>query len=136
MSAAIPASTLEVLRNSRFAVVPEPYVYVKAGRVGESGGHLLVVRDELETTVVTHERNLEGVEVLGRNPDRWLLLSIDCANPFYCVGFLAAICTEFCAAGIDVLAISAFTRDLLLVKESERERARTLLLGLGMEERD
>ena len=131
----IPDSTLAVLRASRFAIVPEPFVYVKAGAVGDGATHLLVARDELETTVVTHERNLAGVEVLDRNPDRWLLLSIDCANPFYCVGFLAAICGAFAGAGIDVLAVSAFTRDLVLVKETERERARELLLGFGMTER-
>ena len=131
----IPPSTLEVLRQSAFRIELEPYAWVRAGRLDGPERHLVVIRDERETTVVTLERNLGDVEVLERNPDLWALLSIDCANPFYCVGFFAAITTSFAARGIDILALTTFTRDYFFVKQSERELARQVLLEVGIEER-
>lgn len=131
MTIEIPASTREVIRASVFRIGEEPYVYVKAGRIDDESAHLLVLRDDLETTVVTFERNLAGVEVLDRNRDRWALVSIDCANPFYCVGFLASIAGAFTYAGLDILVLSAFTRDLVFVKDDDRERARELMVRIG-----
>lgn len=131
---AIPATTLAVIAASRFRVEPEPFVYVRAGTVRTPELHHMVLRDELETTVVTTEDRLDDVEVLERNPDRWVQLTIDCANPFYCVGFLAALATVFAARGVDVLLASAFTRDLVLVKEQDAAAARLALLEVGFQE--
>jgi hypothetical protein len=96
--------------------------------------HLLVSRDEKETTVVTAPENVAALEALEVNPDRWLLLSIDCASPFYCVGFIARISARLSAAGIDILVLSTFSRDLFFVKEDEGERAAAVLRELGMRE--
>ena len=67
------------------------YRFVSARAVGHPEQHLMITRDAYETTVVTTEELLGDVEVLDINADRWLLLAIDCANPFYCVGFIAKI---------------------------------------------
>lgn len=91
----------------------------------------MVARDELETTVVTSEENLGDVDALAINPDRWILLSIDCANPFYCVGFLAKTSAALSAAGLDILVISTFSRDCIMVKESEGEKAAAVLERVG-----
>lgn len=131
----IPESTLAVLRASTFRVDPEPFSWVSAGRVDHPERHLVVVRDDRETTVVTREAELVHVEVLDRNPDAWVLLAIDCANPFYCVGFLAAVTSPFAEAGLDVLALSTFTRDYVFVKAGEVERAREILRAVGVQER-
>ncbi len=130
----IPPSTLDVLRRSSFRIEPEPYVWVRAGRVDRPERHLVVVRDIGETTVVTLGRNLDGVEVLERNRDLWLLLSIDCANPFYCVGFFAAITAALAVRGVDILVLSTFSRDHVFVKEGEREAAREALIEIGIRE--
>lgn len=135
MSGGIPESTREVLRASTFHLENEPYVWVKARSVPRTGAHLMISEDDLDITVVTHERELAHVDVESRNADLWALLSIDCANPFYCVGFLTAIATELTAAGIDLLALSAFTRDLIFVKDGERGLAREALLRAGIAER-
>lgn len=131
----IPESTREVLRASVFHLENEPYVWVKARSVPRAGKHLMVSEDDLDITVVTHEKELAHVEVEARNADLWALLSIDCANPFYCVGFLTAIASELTAAGIDLLALSAFTRDLIFVKDGDRRLAREALLRAGISER-
>lgn len=125
----IPESTYEVIRQSTFTCSAQPYFFVKAGAVGDSSQHLAVLRDRVDTTVVTQD--LSGVEILGRNPDKWALISIVCANPFYCVGFIAAIAQTFTQAGIDFCLMSAFTQDLVFVKEAERENAIQHLQAVG-----
>lgn len=131
---AIPATTRRVIADSRFRIEPEPFVYVSARSVRTPELHHMVIRDELEITVVTTPAHLADVEVVERNPDRWVQLTIDCANPFYCVGFLAAVTSVFAAHGIDVLVASAFTRDLILVKEGDAAAARQVLLEVGFQE--
>ena len=127
----IPESTQHVLEQSSFRLAGV-YVYVRAGEVRHPEQHLMVTRDELETTVVTEVEHLRHVEVLERNADRWQLITIDVANPFYCVGFLARISGVLSGAGIDILAVSTFSRDWILVKEEDGPRAAALLEGVGL----
>src|SRR6187399_311380 len=90
------------------------YVYVRAGEVRHPELHLMVTRDELETTVVTTEELLVHVEVLERNRETWVLLVFDPPVPFYCVGFLARISAALAAGNIDILMVSTFSRDWVL----------------------
>ena len=124
-------STEEAITNSTFHF-GGVYVWAQVRDVGDEGKHLLIARDEKETTVVTSPENVASLDVIETNRDRWLLLSIDCANPFYCVGFIADIAARLGAAGLDILVISTFSRDLFFVKEEEGERAAGVLRGMGM----
>ena len=89
----------------------------------------MISRDEKETTVVTE--HLEDLEVLEVNPDRWTLVSIDCSQPFYCVGFIARISGMISAAGLDLLVLSTFTRDWVFVKEEDAAKAAEVLRAAG-----
>jgi len=113
----------------RFAGV---YVWAHVRIVPREGQHLLIAHDEKEITVVTTPENLASLDVIETNRDRWLLLSIDCASPFYCVGFIASISARLGEAGLDILVISTFSRDLFFVKEEEGERAAEVLQAMGM----
>ena len=108
------------------------YIWARVRDVDNTKHHLLVARDEKETTVVTAPEHLASLDVIETNRDRWLLLSIDCASPFYCVGFIANIATRLSDAGMDILVISTFSRDLFFVKEEEGSRAAELLRDMGM----
>ncbi|HWW62298.1 MAG TPA: ACT domain-containing protein [Thermoanaerobaculia bacterium] len=110
------------------------YLYVRASAVRNPESHLMVTRDDRELTVVTTEEQLEDVDVIERNPDRWTLLTIDCANPFYCVGFIAKISARLSAAGIDILVVSTFSRDWVMVKDEDADLAATLLREIGFHE--
>lgn len=94
----------------------------------------MITRDTYEMTVVTQEEHLGDVDVLDMNADRWLLLAIDCANPFYCVGFIAKISAALSGAGMDILVVSTFSCDWVFVKESDGPRAAELLLQEGFRE--
>ncbi|HEX8152890.1 MAG TPA: ACT domain-containing protein [Thermoanaerobaculia bacterium] len=129
----IPDSTLDVIGRSTFRRAGA-YVYAKARDVRNLANHLMVTRDDRELTVVTQEQYLGDVDVLELNPDRWQLLTIDCANPFYCVGFIAKIAELLSGAGIDILVVSTFSRDWVLVKDEESGRAAELLRAAGFTE--
>ena len=109
------------------------YRYVSARTVADPEKHLMVTRDEKEITIVTKEENLAGIDTVAINPDRWLLLAIDCANPFYCVGFLAKISAGLSGAGLDILVISTFSCDWVLVKEEDGPRAAAVLRSMGFQ---
>ena len=89
----------------------------------DDGRHLLIARDEKEITVVTAPENLAALDVIEVNRDRWRLMIIEPETPFYCVGFIAKLSAGLAAAGMDILVLSTFTRDLFFVKEEEGERA-------------
>ena len=131
MSAVPQQDTQSILERSTFRFAGT-YAWVSASAVRNPEKHFLVSRDEKETTVVTLPENLPDVDVIEENRDRWLLLSIDCANPFYCAGFIATISAPFAAAGIDILVVSTFTRDCVFVKEDEAARAAVILESVGV----
>jgi hypothetical protein len=93
----------------------------------------MISRDDKEITVVTND--LEDVDVIAINPDRWVLVSIDCSQPFYCVGFIAKLSTMLSGAGLDILVLSTFSRDWVFVKEEDGERAAEVLRKAGFAER-
>lgn len=110
------------------------YRFVSARSIGHPEKHLMITRDTYETTVVTKEEDLGDVDVLDMNADRWLLLAIDCASPFYCVGFLARISAALSGAGMDILVVSTFSCDWVFVKEDDGPRAAALLRAEGFRE--
>lgn len=126
----IPESTEQVIADSSFRFVGT-YRYVSARSVANPGQHLMVTRDAKEITVVTTEDQLGDVDVLAMNADRWLLLAIDCANPFYCVGFIAKISAALSGVGLDILVVSTFSCDWVFVKEEDGPVAADLLRSLG-----
>ena len=105
------------------------YRWARVSAIRHPEKHLMISRDEKETTVVT--QHLEDLDVLELNPDRWTLISIDCSQPFYCVGFIARISSMISAAGLDLLVLSTFTRDWVFVKEAEASCAAEVLRAAG-----
>ena len=110
------------------------YAWASVREVRDGGRHFMVSRDEKEITVVTAPENLETLDVIDVNRDRWVLITIDCANPFYCVGFIAKLAGNLSAAGIDILAVSTFSRDCMFVKEEDGRRAAEVLREAGLTE--
>ena len=124
----IPESTEHVIAASTFRFAGT-YRWVSVRAIGDPARHLMIARDEKETTVVTND--LDDLDVLAVNPDRWMLVSIDCAQPFYCVGFIAKLSTMLSGAGLDILVLSTFSRDWVFVKEEDAARAAGVLRAAG-----
>jgi hypothetical protein len=124
-----------VIAASSFTGDEAAYVYASVTEVKDPQKHLLVVRDGTEITVATDARNLPLPHCLHMNRERWKLLNIRCGSPFYCVGFIATISDALALAGIDIVIISSFSNDLVLVMEKDLEMAVEVLEGLGFEQK-
>lgn len=121
----------QVIESSWFTVENGLYAYAKVSHVLSPEKHLIVTRDHDEITVVTECSNLSKLGAYERNPDSWVLLNIKCGNPFYCKGFLAAIASVFASEEIDITLTSTYTNDYLMVQEQNKERAISVLIGIG-----
>lgn len=131
----IPESTRQVIRDSDFYLEPEVFYFVDAVSVGDPKLHRLICRDDKEITVVTTEVGLADLTIRSQNKEQWRLLVINCANPFYCVGFLQSIASAMTAVGLDILLVSTFSRDYVFVKNQQTEQAMAVLLDIGFVKR-
>lgn len=125
-----------VIASSWFTVDEAQYVYASVTSVTEPEKHLLVVRDGEEITVVTDVAHLPLPHCLKMNGEQWKLINIRCGNPFYCVGFIASITDALAAAGIDIVIISSFSNDLILVMQQDLERAVNVLVEIGFKQKE
>jgi hypothetical protein len=122
----------EVLASSTFFVADGVYVCAKVSESFGNGRHFMVTCDGLETTVITEVANLSPAEVTELNDTRYRLIGINVAAPFTCVGFLAAVTGAIAERGVDLLAVSTYSRDYVLVAEQDVEAASLALKDLGM----
>lgn len=130
-----PESTRQVIRDSDFYLEPEVFYFVEAESVAHPELHRLVCRDDKEITVVTTKSGLADLVIKAQNNEQWRLLVINCANPFYCVGFLQSIASAMTAAGLDILLVSTFSRDYVFVKNQQTDQAVAVLLDIGFVKR-
>ncbi|RYZ19498.1 MAG: ACT domain-containing protein [Chitinophagaceae bacterium] len=120
-----------VIAASWFTVGETTYVYASVAAVIEPEKHLLVVRESKEITVVTDRQHLPLPHCLQVNKEQWKMITIRCGNPFYCVGFVASITDALATAGIDIVIISSFSNDLILVMEKDLNRTVETLVATG-----
>ncbi len=125
----------KVIADSWFVVESGTYVYTSVQQVQHAQEHLLISRDEDEVTVVTKLENLPLLGEYQRNPEDWKLLNIKCGQPFYCVGFLASIASEFARNNIDITMTSTYTRDYIMVQVEHLDASVHLLRSIGFEQR-
>jgi len=131
----IPESTRQVIRDSDFDLEADIFYFVEAQKVGNPELHRLICRDDKEITVVTTQAGLADLVIKAQNTEQWRLLVINCANPFYCVGFLQSIASAMTVAGLDILLVSTFSRDYVFVKNQQTEQAVAVLLDIGFVKR-
>jgi hypothetical protein len=131
----IPESTKQVIHDSDFYLEPDVFYFVDAASIGNPELHRLICRDDKEITVVTTDDGLADLVIKAQNQDTWRLLVINCANPFYCVGFLQSITSAMTDAGLDILLTSTFSRDYVFVKNQQTDQAVALLLDIGFVKR-
>lgn len=127
----IPLSTQQVISGSDFYIEPDIFYYIAALDVKTPELHRLICRDDKEITVVTTEAGLTDLTIQSQNQEQWRLLVINCANPFYCVGFLQSISNAMTAAGLDILLISTFSRDYVFVAQQHLAQAVVILQNIG-----
>lgn len=124
----------DVISKSSFQIQPGNYVYAKVGSVANDHYHFLVTKDADEITVVTKAENLAQLALLERNKDDYRLISLNVSVPFYSVGFLATVSDAFANEGMNILIVSTYSKDYLLVRADLIKTAEDTLLTLGFEQ--
>ena len=119
-----------VIRMSPVRVCPGTYCVAKVAGQTEDGNHFMITRDEEEVTVITHEANIPRLEV-SEVKGGFSLVEIKIATPFEGVGFLATVAGTIADAGLNILVVSTFSRDYVLLKEEELEKGLEALRARG-----
>lgn len=131
MNLQIDKKLQEVIDCSWFTIDEGTFAYTKVREIKNVKNHLIITQDSDETTVVTDIKNLKDLGDYERNAENWKLINIRCGNPFYCVGFLAAISSQTALNGLDITMTSTYTNDYVMCKEEELEQCTNLLISLG-----
>ena len=138
----------ELLQKTRVEVMPESFALVSLRsedwvKLLESpelsprmSAPFMIFKDKWEVTMLLDETDFEAMRVGLREAKierGFRLLSFDLEMDFTVVGFLAFISQKLAEASIPIVALSAFSRDHLLIKQEDL--AKTLkVLGEFVEE--
>lgn len=119
---AIPKSIATVLKGT--------YVYIKTDVVEKPDIHFMVSKDKDEITVITEKENRKKLKVLELVGD-YKLIEFKPAVPFQTVGFLAKIAEVIANQGMNILIVSTFSKDYILIKEELSEKGIEALRKIG-----
>ena len=109
----------EVIKTSKVILHKGRYAYLKADEFS-SDNHFLISKDDDEVTVVTEESNVSNVKY--SDDVKWFkLVEIKVSSPFLAKGFLARITKAIADKNLNVLVVSTFSKDYILIREETFE---------------
>lgn len=124
----------KIIEQSSFEIMDGTYIYAKVSTFPDQEKHFLVSKDQDEITVITKEENLADLELIERNNESYKLIALNVSIPFYAVGFLASVSLAIAEAGMNILIISTYSKDYILIKKEKIEEAKSILKNLGFKE--
>lgn len=124
-----------IIEQSKFEIQEGTYIYTKVSAVPNLKNHFLVSKDKDEITVVTRDEYLGELNIIERNKENYKLIALNVSVPFYAVGFLATVTYAIAEADMNVLVISTYSKDYILVKQEKLEEAVSVLLGIGFSQK-
>lgn len=107
--------------SETFAIIKAKNIYRKA---------FANIADKNEVTVIAELSSVDAEDIIEAD-NGWKIITFDAVLPFTLVGFLAKVSTALAAAGISIFAISAYSRDHILVKADKIDLAVQKLEHLG-----
>jgi len=125
----------KIIELSTFEVILGRFVYTKVSKEPQLHKHFLISKDKDEITVVTEVGNLGDLKIIERNKDYYTLISLNVSVPFYSVGFLAAVSSAIAKANKNVLIVSTYSKDYILVQYDFLDGVKQVLLTLGFKEK-
>lgn len=121
----------KIIGQSSFIVHAGRYIYAKVSKAPTIDSHFLVSKDKDEITLVTREENLKELNLIEKNKDFYSLIELKVSVPFYSVGFLATVSNTIAKEGMNILIVSTYSKDYILIREDRTEKAKKVLLSLG-----
>jgi hypothetical protein len=124
----------KIIKKSTFRVEEGRFVYAKVSKAPSIENHFMVSKDADEITVVTKEENLSKLTLIECNKDFYRLIALNVSVPFYSVGFLATVSQAIAEDGMNILIVSTYSKDYIMVKEDRLKDAKLVLMKLGFRE--
>ncbi|MDD5145663.1 MAG: ACT domain-containing protein [Candidatus Pacebacteria bacterium] len=121
----------EIIENSSFTIEEGKFIYAKVKRAPHMDCHFTVAKDSDEITVITKKENLNKLDLIEKNKDFYRLIALNVSVPFYSVGFLSAVSDAVAKEGMNILIVSTYSKDYIMVKDDCLEKVRLVLLSLG-----
>lgn len=121
------------LRRGPFVLGAWPVAMESAVHAGVIRGQRklsLVMRDELEVTALVEESALSEMPPPRQLERGWVVFTLGTVMTWDLIGVLATLTTALAEAGVPVGAVSAFSRDHLLVQAPHVETALEVLSRL------
>lgn len=122
----------QIIRTSLVRIMPGRYAMAKLASAPMLSRECFfcVTTDDDETTVIVDEACLEKLSYT--DVQKWfLLVELAVSLPFFAVGFLAKTTNAIAEAGLNVLVISTFSKDYLLLREETISEALNALKNIG-----
>lgn len=135
-------NALELLKKTRIEVAPETFTlcslrhedWLKLLENPELSPRMtapfMIFKDKFETTLLLDEIDFETLAFAIREAKterNFRLLTFDLVMDFSVVGFLAEVSRILAEAEISIVALSAFSRDHILVKQADLARSLKVL---------
>ncbi|MFH1188019.1 MAG: ACT domain-containing protein [bacterium] len=119
----------EIIKSSKVVVRAGRYAYLTANETTIKN-HFFISKDEDEITVITEEKNIPNVKY-DKDVKWFKLIEIKVSLPFLAKGFLAKITKAIADENLNILVVSTFSKDYILVKEETNEIAIEALRKIG-----
>lgn len=106
----------DAVRSSPVRLMPGRYAMVRCADIPHGSDWFMVARDSDEVTAIVEERALPGLSTLAAD-EGYALLEIRVAAPSQSVGLLAAVTRALAEAGLNILVVSTYSKDYVLLKD-------------------
>ena len=125
----------KTINSSPFVLHPQRYTVLQVQECPNPQPHFLVTHEAEEVSVITTEDKLHILTSQISKQQRWFcLLEFKMSTPFKTPGFLAAIASKLASRQLNILLVSTFSKDWLLLREEDLETGLNSLHELGFQQ--
>lgn len=121
----------EVIKHSPLRIMDGRFAVVQMAKNDKSKDFFAMIVDDQEKTLVLEEHSVKKNRNITKLQGWYKLVQVQVSVPFFAVGFLATITNAIAKEGINVLVISTFSFDYLLIAEDDTLAAIASLQEIG-----
>ncbi len=119
----------DFLNNGEIYVWKEKFAVAKTKSQVEEAFATII--DKNEITTICERNKLPAKDIIDVDEDDWRIITFDMLLPMDLVGFIAKISGAVAEEGVNILYVSSYSTDHLLVQEKDLEKAIAKLRKLG-----
>ena len=125
----------KTINSSPFVLHPQRYTVLQVQECSNPQPHFLVTHEAEEVTVITTEKQRALLQSDILQEQAWFqLIEFKMSTPFETPGFLAAIASQLASRHLNILLVSTFSKDWLLLKEEDLKAGLSSLHELGFQQ--